>query len=306
MSLKKRRILLSCRDMSVTLDLPENAIRAFETWSGLRVTVHDIGRTLWQFLSPDRWIHRIGLCDAVKESPHGARCIEFAMKRLRAEIPDYPDGRIHVCPAGLVEWVVPKFNEGALEWVFFAGVRYPGRGLTAAVPRPGPPLRPSPWPAGVRMPEPVQDEEAQLLLEGLRQLVARVQLWSRDFEQSVAPDPSSRRDLATRRTIILRFVQHRHTRPVALADLARALHLSESRAAHLTAEVFGRTFVDLVTEARVRTACALLCHSGLSVLEVAYRSGFGDASHFHRVFKRLMGVTPARYRRSAEALGRKP
>jgi AraC-like DNA-binding protein len=104
---------------------------------------------------------------------------------------------------------------------------------------------------------------------------------------------------------IRRFVQARHTDPIALADLAEALHLSESRTAHALRESCGTTFIRLVTEERVRTAAGLLASCDMPIAEVAYRSGFGDLAHFHRTFKRSMGTTPRRYRVHAEVRGRR-
>lgn len=50
-----------------------------------------------------------------------------------------------------------------------------------------------------------------------------------------------------------------------------------------------------IWEARLAHARRLLRHTasrGLSTSEVAYRSGFADASTFTRMFKRRHGVTP--------------
>jgi transcriptional regulator GlxA family with amidase domain len=38
-----------------------------------------------------------------------------------------------------------------------------------------------------------------------------------------------------------------------------------------------------------------LLRSGRHPADVAYATGFADQSHFSRHFKRLMGLTPARY-----------
>ncbi len=107
-------------------------------------------------------------------------------------------------------------------------------------------------------------------------------------------------DVARRRAVIRRFIHDSHTAPIGLADLAERLNLSAGRAAHVTREVCGRTFVDLLTEGRLRTAANLLRHTNLSVLEVALRSGFGAASQFHRAFRRRFKSTPLQYRKKTE------
>jgi AraC-like DNA-binding protein len=48
---------------------------------------------------------------------------------------------------------------------------------------------------------------------------------------------------------------------------------------------------------RVRRACDRLRARDATLADVALETGFVDQSHFTRVFKRVMGTTPAAYRR---------
>ena len=98
------------------------------------------------------------------------------------------------------------------------------------------------------------------------------------------------------------FIRQRHVEPVTIDDLAQALSLSPGRAAHVVRSLTGRSFGQLLTEARVRTAASLLSHTNLSVLDVALRSGFGDISNFHRRFKGSLGLSPLQYKKRVEVL----
>jgi AraC-like DNA-binding protein len=288
--------------------VPEQAIQAFERLSDTRVSVHDLVGTLTPFLPPERFRHVHPLCAAVKVH-HSESCIDFGIRRLRREISSQPEGRVQVCFAGLVEFVVPVFQKRQLEWVFFAGPRTPGRKLRNAVRDTNTLPKPSPWPAGTAMPPPIDDPEAQVILENLRQLAARLRVWSGEMQSSgisreAARIESSRPytdDLATRRAQIRNFIFTRHTHPAHLADLAELLHLSESRAGHAVKESCGQTFSKLINEARLRTASGLLQHTSLSVLEVALRSGFEEISHFHRCFRARFKTTPLQYRKQSES-----
>jgi len=261
--------------------------------------------TLWPFLPPERFQHAHPLCQAVKVF-HADRCVEFGITQLRRDLAARPEGRVQVCFAGLVEVVVPVFRRGALEWVLFAGPRRPGRDLRDVVRDTQPPPSRTVWPKRTVLPEPAGEAEAQTLLEALRQLAARLERWDAERERSGArTHDTPRKDsfpdaLASRLALIRRFVQNRHTHPVRLADLAETLRLSESRAAHAVKEVTGRTFIELLTEARLRTAANLLLHTSLPVLDVSLRSGFGEVSHFHRSFRRRFNVTPLKYRKRSE------
>jgi AraC-like DNA-binding protein len=289
-------------------DIPEHAIGAFEKLHGLRVTVHDLRGSLWPFLLQDRWYHVLPHCQAVKARGGDLACVDFEIKRLRQELPRQPHGRMHVCHAGLVEWAVPVFRGNALEWVLFAGLRTPAASLRNVVRDRASAWKTKPWPTSLALPTPVDNEKGELILEHLRQLAARLWVWAGEMErlepassgvQAGKALPSDA--LATRRTVIQCFIQRHHTTPVSLADLARALNLGESRASHVVRESCGSTFKQLLIDARLRTAMGLLRHSTLSVLEIAVRSGFDEVAHFHRLFRRHAGTTPARYRRRAQS-----
>ena len=83
----------------------------------------------------------------------------------------------------------------------------------------------------------------------------------------------------------------------SLQDLAREVHLSTFRIAHLVKEQTGRTIMQHVHEMRVREALRLLEESSLSCAEIAYAVGFTDQSYFTRRFRALTGLTPRRHRR---------
>lgn len=57
----------------------------------------------------------------------------------------------------------------------------------------------------------------------------------------------------------------------------------------------GMTAHEFVVRRRIEAARALLERGGLLVAAVARRTGFTDASHLARHFRRRVGVTPARY-----------
>jgi AraC-like DNA-binding protein len=59
----------------------------------------------------------------------------------------------------------------------------------------------------------------------------------------------------------------------------------------------GTTFKDIKNQVRRDTALYFLGKQGLSIEEIAYRSGFSESSAFIRAFKGWTGVTPYTYRK---------
>ena len=75
---------------------------------------------------------------------------------------------------------------------------------------------------------------------------------------------------------------------VNLYHFARAFKQSTSESPH-----------QYVLRRRIEQARELLGHSQVSIIEASARTGFVDQSHFSKVFRRIVGVSPSEYRNSA-------
>jgi len=289
--------------------VPERSITAFEQLHHLTVTVHDPAGLLWPVLDPARLSHRQAPCRAVKALGHESACQRHDGSTLQSTLAaHHRDGRVHVCHAGFVEWVVPGLHRQGLDFLVFAGLRRAGPRLQGRVPVAP---RTTGIPGALAQPLAlVEAEEADLLLEALSQLAARLSRWCDDHRGEEAPKPPARRvaqafptitePLARRRLLVRYFLDQNYQRDIGLADLARHLGLSPSRAGHAVAESCGDGFVALLRQTRLRAAGSLLRHTDLAISDVALRSGFNDIAHFHRCFRQRFGTTPHAYRRQAE------
>jgi AraC family transcriptional regulator len=79
--------------------------------------------------------------------------------------------------------------------------------------------------------------------------------------------------------------------------LATELGVSPVRLARAFRRMFGESLGTYHRRVRVRRACDRLRARDATLADVALETGFVDQSHFTRVFKRVMGTTPAAYRR---------
>ena len=84
---------------------------------------------------------------------------------------------------------------------------------------------------------------------------------------------------------------------VYLKDLARNAHLHPLKLQAGFKKIFGKSPAKLITDARIEKAKSLLKETDKSVKDIAYETGFCNASSFIRFFKRLEGVTPLQYRK---------
>ncbi|MFO0579145.1 MAG: AraC family transcriptional regulator [Polyangia bacterium] len=84
--------------------------------------------------------------------------------------------------------------------------------------------------------------------------------------------------------------------PPGLDELARRLGLS-SRSLQRRLQEAGTTFAQVVDATRRELALRHLQDRRLSLTEIAFLTGFADASAFHRAFRRWTGTTPREHRR---------
>jgi len=88
-------------------------------------------------------------------------------------------------------------------------------------------------------------------------------------------------------------------RPWTLDALAGEVALSRAAFAKRFKERVGQTMFEYLTMLRMQRAQALLRDTVLPLYEVAARVGYDSDLAFAKAFKRLVGTTPTRYRKSA-------
>lgn len=98
-----------------------------------------------------------------------------------------------------------------------------------------------------------------------------------------------------------RFIEDHAEEPVSLARVAREVGVTRTYLSALFRRECGVTLTQYIHQVRIRRAEALLRHGGLSISEVAARSGYGSYRHFHRSFLRLRRVSPRAFLKSVRA-----
>lgn len=102
----------------------------------------------------------------------------------------------------------------------------------------------------------------------------------------------------TRVSAALDYITRNYSKPLSLQDIAKEVGLSSYRLAHVVKSHTGKTVLQIITHARVQNARQLLESTSKSCTDIAYEVGFNDQSYFIKHFKRITGITPARYRRT--------
>ena len=79
------------------------------------------------------------------------------------------------------------------------------------------------------------------------------------------------------------------------------MHISPYYLSHLFKEELDITFIEYLTRVRIEEARRLLFQTSMSIQEITQRVGYVDPSYFSRVFKKVTGMTPNRYRRGGNS-----
>lgn len=254
----------------------EAHLQAFESLAGCRLCVHDHARLFTddkgkRLMNFDRGSHRVthAICGATDRE----LCLENCMHRLNRRIERRHERCfLKRCPRGTIEVVAPLYRGENHVGTLFAGMwgachSHAGHGL------------------------PMATREALRQLQMTLPIIADglLALCLRQQERALREN--------SRKAEIRDVISSHSRRSLSLTDLAAQLNLSPSRAGHLVKELFGESFIELLSHERLLTAQHFLVNSDYRMKEIALLCGMGSAEHFNRLFRQHSGQTPGEYRR---------
>ena len=99
------------------------------------------------------------------------------------------------------------------------------------------------------------------------------------------------------------FIENNYSRSyLALSDVASEVNLSASHFSTIFSQESGSTFIEYLTEIRVRKARELLLSTSMKSSEIAFEVGYNDSHYFCHIFKKAEGVSPGQFRKGVKAV----
>lgn len=95
---------------------------------------------------------------------------------------------------------------------------------------------------------------------------------------------------------ITNFVANNYQRSIQLCEIASLIGLTESSFSRFFKKITGKSFITFLNEYRIHQACSFLADKKNNISEIMYQTGFNEAAHFTRVFKKITGYSPRDYR----------
>lgn len=100
----------------------------------------------------------------------------------------------------------------------------------------------------------------------------------------------------------LEYIKKNYMNKISLNDVADTASISPSYFSKVFKEEMKRNFNMYLNQYRVNKSKKLLMDDSVSLVNIAFLTGFEDQSYFSKVFKKITGMSPGKYR---ESMGRR-
>lgn len=98
--------------------------------------------------------------------------------------------------------------------------------------------------------------------------------------------------------LVKKYIRDHYNREdLSLREAAEAIKISPSYLSRLLRQETGLSFIDYLTQIRIKQAIRLLHDPTIKIFEIAERVGYNGQHYFSLAFKKVLGVSPAEYRK---------
>ncbi|MDR1407502.1 MAG: AraC family transcriptional regulator [Tannerella sp.] len=119
-----------------------------------------------------------------------------------------------------------------------------------------------------------------------------LQLFSRFLDKA-----SPKQEIADRRIAkVLRFIQENIHRSIPVSELSSLCYLTNDHLIRLFKKEIKCTPVQYINKKKIEKAQLMLIIGDKSIKDIAYGLSFDNISYFYRLFKKMTGVSPNRYK----------
>ncbi|MFC4777013.1 AraC family transcriptional regulator [Paenibacillus sp. GCM10023252] len=97
------------------------------------------------------------------------------------------------------------------------------------------------------------------------------------------------------------YVRENYHQEIKLQDAAAVAAMSPSYFSTMFKLIVGKSFIEFVNDTRLQEALRLLKETDERIENIAYQVGYNQLTHFHRMFRKIIGITPSEYRKQCSA-----
>lgn len=96
---------------------------------------------------------------------------------------------------------------------------------------------------------------------------------------------------------VCRYICNYYNKPISLDQMAKIAYMSPTYFSKKFKRVTGFGFNEYLNNVRIKMATNLLMETQLSITEIATFCGYQDSNYFGDVFKKIIGISPNKYRK---------
>ncbi|MBI9016375.1 MAG: helix-turn-helix transcriptional regulator [Phycisphaerae bacterium] len=97
---------------------------------------------------------------------------------------------------------------------------------------------------------------------------------------------------------VLKFIHDNLKDIITLENLAEVANLSPAYLSAIFSKTMGTSPIQYINKKKIESAQTLLLSSRLTLYEIAHLSGFNDEYYFSRMFTKIVGCPPGKYRKT--------
>ncbi len=124
------------------------------------------------------------------------------------------------------------------------------------------------------------------------QLIDLLVLLSRCYEQKERPPLREERSDEQIIDHICLYIDKHYVQDLTLMQISQLCSMSQSSFVNKFKKFTGQTMIEYRNRRRIEAAQAMMNNKNLTITEIAFEVGFSNFSHFHKLFKKLTGVSP--------------
>jgi YesN/AraC family two-component response regulator len=108
----------------------------------------------------------------------------------------------------------------------------------------------------------------------------------------------------TQKTIteVVAYINNNFQTELNLESISAAFYIDSCYLSRIFKKTVGMSFVDYINNVRVMEAKKLLSATDKSIISISENVGFKSNTHFGRVFKKIIGLSPLQYRKQKRAV----
>lgn len=117
------------------------------------------------------------------------------------------------------------------------------------------------------------------------------------FTSKISQQTSDKEDIVAKAST---YIEENYKENITLSDVAAKLFVSSTYLSRIFKDVTKESFINYLNSVRIKKSLYYLENTNMSIWTIAQNVGFPSSSYFAKIFKRINGVSPLKYRTDSE------